>query len=131
VVVDGDPVPQGSKNAVAAGRVVEVSAARLKPWRDAIAWRATQARNAAGVWRPASGPVELGVVFRLRCDRGGVPGAAATVTPDVDKLLRAVLDALSGVAYADDRQVADVRAVKRWAAAGERPGVEIAVGFGV
>lgn len=37
------------------------------------------------------------------------------VKPDVDKLIRAVLDALTGVAYKDDSQVIRVNAVKRYA----------------
>lgn len=35
-----------------------------------------------------------------------------TVKPDIDKLLRAVLDALTGVAYRDDAQVVSVSARK-------------------
>lgn len=34
--------------------------------------------------------------------------------PDADKLLRAVLDALTSIAYIDDCQVCAVRVVKRW-----------------
>jgi crossover junction endodeoxyribonuclease RusA len=34
--------------------------------------------------------------------------------PDADKLLRAVLDALTSIAYVDDSQVCAVRVVKRW-----------------
>jgi Holliday junction resolvase RusA-like endonuclease len=34
--------------------------------------------------------------------------------PDIDKLLRAVLDALTGRAYDDDAQVIDVVAMKVW-----------------
>lgn len=37
-----------------------------------------------------------------------------TVRPDIDKLLRAVLDALTGVAYADDSQVVSVTSTKAY-----------------
>ena len=36
------------------------------------------------------------------------------VGPDVDKLLRAICDAASGVVYVDDRQVVQVTATKYW-----------------
>lgn len=42
------------------------------------------------------------------------------VKPDVDKLLRTILDALTGVIYKDDAQVIDVRVRKEY---GNMPGV--------
>ena len=50
-----------------------------------------------------------------------------TTRPDVDKLARCVLDGLTGVIYRDDGQVAAIRMSKQYAAAGERPRVEITV----
>lgn len=47
--------------------------------------------------------------------------------PDGDKLLRAVLDALTGVAWVDDSQVTDARARKRLAELDAPPGVYIAI----
>jgi Holliday junction resolvase RusA-like endonuclease len=35
--------------------------------------------------------------------------------PDADNVLKAVLDALNGVCYTDDNQVADAHIVKQWA----------------
>lgn len=37
-----------------------------------------------------------------------------TGKPDLDKLCRAALDALTGLAYADDKQVAVIHAIKVW-----------------
>lgn len=42
--------------------------------------------------------------------------------PDVDKLCRAILDALTGVVYHDDSQVISLSAVKQW---GIGNGVEV------
>jgi len=39
-----------------------------------------------------------------------------TVKPDIDKTLRAVLDALTGIAYDDDSQVVSVAASKMYGA---------------
>jgi Holliday junction resolvase RusA-like endonuclease len=35
-----------------------------------------------------------------------------TVPPDLDKLIRAVLDAMTAIAYLDDGQVTEINAVK-------------------
>lgn len=47
-----------------------------------------------------------------------------TVKPDVDNVLKLVLDALNGVAYEDDKQVVDSRSVKMY---GEHPCIIVAV----
>lgn len=46
---------------------------------------------------------------------------------DVDNYLKAVMDALNGVVYADDRQVVRVEAQKLVAGQGEAPGVHLLV----
>ena len=51
-----------------------------------------------------------------------VKRAYPTVAPDLDKLVRAVLDALTGICYLDDSQVTDIRASKVY---GSSTGVEI------
>jgi len=47
--------------------------------------------------------------------------------PDLDKVVRAVGDALSQVVFRDDRQVVDLVAMKRYAAEGDVPRVEVRV----
>jgi crossover junction endodeoxyribonuclease RusA len=47
--------------------------------------------------------------------------------PDVDKLARAVLDALIGVTFHDDGQVVGLACDKRYAALGEQPGVTVSL----
>jgi Holliday junction resolvase RusA-like endonuclease len=44
--------------------------------------------------------------------------------PDLDKLVRAILDSLTGVVWRDDAQVVDIVARKVYA---ETPGVDIAI----
>ena len=44
--------------------------------------------------------------------------------PDVDKLTRAVLDALTGIVYVDDCQVVSLLAQKEW---GTSPGVHVII----
>ena len=50
-----------------------------------------------------------------------------TKRPDVDKLARAALDALTGVIFKDDSQVFSLHAVKRYALEEEAPHVNIMI----
>jgi crossover junction endodeoxyribonuclease RusA len=47
--------------------------------------------------------------------------------PDLDKLTRSILDALTGVVLDDDAQIVRLLAEKVYARTGERPGVEVTV----
>ena len=121
--IPGAAAPQGSKRAIRlrTGRTVLVeSSARVKPFRAVAALAATEA------WRgpPYRECVGLEVTFRFvrpkshyKTDgslRVGVPLAPGK--PDIDKLLRALLDALTGVIYVDDLQVACIWATKEYGA---------------
>lgn len=131
--VPGVPAPQGNKTAyVRGGRAVLVEGRRpearqhFQSWRNAVAFNAAQA--AAG--EILIGPVELDVRFffpRPKSHYG--QGRNATVVkqfaprvhtgkPDLDKLIRAIGDALTGAAIKDDSQIAVVRAVKAYGDAG-------------
>ena len=105
--VPGVPAPQGSKRHVGRGRLIEQSK-RVGPWRDAV--RAATAAQLGGKpysYGAAAAPVAVQVEFympRPRTHYGtgrnagtirtSAPGRPAT-RPDVDKLARAVLDALN------------------------------------
>ncbi|WP_378734959.1 RusA family crossover junction endodeoxyribonuclease [Nocardia brasiliensis] len=121
--VPGQPAPQGSKRHVGGGRMVE-SSKFLKPWRNLVAQRARQAG-----FEPATGPIAVAVAFVMRRPLSApkTKHVHAIRRPDVDKLVRAILDGLSGIAYADDSQVTQLYAEKRLAVTGEDPGALITV----
>jgi Holliday junction resolvase RusA-like endonuclease len=140
--VRGTPVPQGSgRSFVSGGQAVHVTrTAPLLAWRGAIA---TEARAAMDGRPLLEGPVALEVEFRpaarpashwlpanarrpLRVLRLDAPVHHAGA-PDIDKLCRALMDALSSVVWVDDRQVARLVASKRWPDEGEAPGATISV----
>ena len=125
--VIGDPAPQGSKRHVGNGVMIE-SSKKVKPWRQAVAVAAVQAR--AGTM-PFDGPVIVDVTFWLK------PPASASKKklslgpcrkPDIDKLLRSTFDALStaGV-WTDDARVVECGARKRYAPIAGHCGAEIMV----
>lgn len=116
--VDGSPAPQGSKRHVGNGRMIESSKA-VAPWRMAVAWTAHDAAVKQG-WVCADGPVLVSMQFFLQPPQRMPKGRTRpTVKPDIDKLARSTLDALTtaGV-FKDDAQVVVLSVSKDYA--GER-----------
>lgn len=125
IYVPGTARPQGSKRHVGNGVLIESSKA-LAPWRTTVAWHAAQAYRAA----PLLGAVHLTAEFVLPRPKRlpkRLPTPPHTTKPDTDKLIRAVMDALSGVVYRDDSQVIDLHPTKRYAELDEQPGARIRV----
>ncbi len=130
--VPGTPAPKGSMRAFqhrSTGRVVTTNDnAKTKPWMERIAWQA----KADGV-RPSDAPIAISLSFCLPRPKGhlGARGLLAsaprkpTKKPDLDKLIRCVLDALTGIAWADDAQVVSVTAWKRYGLFGHGVSVEV------
>ena len=130
--VPGAAAPQGSKRAIklrGSGRVVLVeSSARLKPYRAVVALAARDA------WaRPPSGNaicVRLAFTFARPkshyTGKGAIRSGAPDYPgkPDIDKLCRSVLDALTDVVYWDDAQVVLLEATKRY---GAFPGTDVEI----
>jgi Holliday junction resolvase RusA-like endonuclease len=112
--VHGLPQTKGSTRAFARGSgapVVVSDNARLKQWEQAVGWSA----RAAGA-SMNEGAVAVDVIFYLpRAKHTKEADALPTTRPDLDKLVRAVLDALTGICYADDGQVVHLTARKCYA----------------
>lgn len=122
----GTPVPQGSKRGfVRGGRVAMVEMGKnLAPWRQEIAGVAASKMEGEDPWL---GPVRVNLTFFLPRPKGhhgtgrnahalraSAPKFPIT-TPDLDKLVRAVLDALSGIVFRDDSQVHAMDVMKLYA----------------
>lgn len=124
--VNGVAAPQGSKKAFnRGGRCVLVESSKnVKPWRQAVAKAAKE-----NIPEPLTGEIHLTVEFALPRTKamGDKPAPPMIQRPDVDKLLRAVCDGLSGAAYEDDSQVTRVTASKRRTRHGEAPNARIAL----
>lgn len=127
--VDGRPATQGSKKAVAVG-VLRDSCKTLKPWRRKVA---LEARAAGWMGEGLAVPFAVGLLFVRRRAKAHVqpdgrfraeaPAMPFTV-PDMDKLIRAVLDALTGVVWDDDCRVCAMRTIKLY---GDREGLGVFV----
>ena len=105
--VKGRPVPQGSLKFIK-GHAIHVRAT------DLALWRADIARNAElNGHKPEMGGMSVEVDF-IFIPPKTVKREAPWVKPDLDKLIRAVLDGLTGVAYEDDCQVIQIIASKHY-----------------
>lgn len=134
--VCGVPAPQGSKRAFTRNGKAwldDVNADKLKPWRAVVNSAAADAMKGMPL---ITGPTHIQVEFRFPRPKGHF-GSGKNSTrlkdnaptfkeskPDCDKLLRAIFDALTGVVWKDDAQVADVVATKLYC---DRPGCFISV----
>jgi Holliday junction resolvase RusA-like endonuclease len=128
----GHPQAKGSKRALPTGGrvgarpVLVDSNRRARPWAALVTDAARQAHAGALI----RGAVRLELVFYFARPQGhygtgrnkGQLRASAparmVVAPDVDKLARCALDALTGVLLADDRQVTELLAAKAYADGG-------------
>lgn len=113
--------------------VVDQSGQRLEDWMMAIRVTAHEAQGPGwGLW---AGAVSVSVKFyfpRLKSHPKNNPPVWKLSKPDGDKLMRAVLDALTGVTYVDDNRVVELHCQKFYtdvdARAGDtRYGAEIMV----
>lgn len=114
--VEGKPVQQGSMRAFN-NRVVHNKSKDLMAWRGKVA----QTARVAGC-TPITGPIIISMRFYYERPKT-VKRDEPTVPPDLDKQIRSILDALTGVAYVDDGQVTAITATKEYG----QPGVEIVI----
>ncbi len=145
VFVPGTPAPQGSKRPFRnqhSGKIQMVeSSGKVKSWRGDIRDKLI---NPTGERTQLTGPVVVRLTFVMprpkshyRTGRNAhlLKDSAPELPagkPDVDKLARAVLDAIgSAGVWGDDSQVTNLHATKRYAggagAQAERPGVHIVI----
>ena len=121
ITVFGRPAPQGSKryvggNRAQGGRFIEASK-YLPAWRKAIT-AAAIAEIENGSWAKSIEPIEIEVIFYL--ERPATVSVAKRPwpikPPDLDKLLRGVLDGMTDAGvWDDDGQVVKITAWKVYA----------------
>jgi Holliday junction resolvase RusA-like endonuclease len=131
--VPGWPVTQGSMSHVGGGRLAHPK--KLRPWRDSIRLMARNTAARTGFHHLPEQPVMVDVAFYLP-RRGaadlGRKWPTVRSAGDLDKLERAVLDALSTIGHetgilTDDSAVVSLRSRKWYANDDNPPGVVIRV----
>jgi crossover junction endodeoxyribonuclease RusA len=129
IVVEGSPVPQGSFRHIGNGRIIAANP-KLNAWRQTIADQVSEKTSV----RLIDGFCRVDLVFTLPRPKS-VPKSRRsrpTTKPDLDKLVRAALDAISLPKYVqlltDDSIVTDIHAAKRYADH-RPPGVRIFITY--
>jgi len=108
--VAGEPIPQGSKKLVPVNgcSLLVDDNPKTKGWRKRVKTAAWLAMDDEAIH---NGPVGIKVVFAF--DRPPSTEFDTKCTkPDVDKLVRAVFDAMKGTIYSDDCRVIELSAQK-------------------
>ena len=127
VFVPGVPIPQGSHKAFIIGGHAKVTESNkaLNPWRaDVHAALRTLIGNHIPI---PEGPVAVDLAFTMprRKTEPKRRTPPHTRKPDIDKLTRGILDAMTGLVFTDDAQVTYLRCTKHTAPLGDQPGVLI------
>ncbi|MBV9923193.1 MAG: RusA family crossover junction endodeoxyribonuclease [Pseudonocardia sp.] len=131
--VSGIPKPQGSKRAFVHPHtrkpiMVESAGASLRDWRHDLKLTARdQWTSRAVVAQPDAVQLRIEFVMPRPVAMRNKETPPAVKKPDLDKMIRAVCDALKGVVYADDSQVVSMVAFKRTAEPGEPTGARIGI----
>ena len=124
--VPGIPIRQGSKQAFTNGSktwLVEANKA-VYPWREKVAHSAQIAMDLHKL-AAFDGAVGLEIEFIMPKPKT-VTRQLPTAKPDLDKLIRAINDAITGICFTDDARVVRITAGKYYARFGE-PGAIITV----
>lgn len=131
--VAGVPQPQGSARAFTYQRTAEKGGgigARVDSDNPKLkAWRLDVGKAARVAYRGPllDGPVRIVAAFYLPAPKSLRRPKPHTTRPDVDKLSRAIADAITGIIYRDDAQVTQLKATKSYTGVGEGPHAIIAV----
>lgn len=134
ITLPGEPIGQGRPRFARMGKFVRAyDPAKSRNWKATAQEHFVSAMRAAGEAGPLLGPVEVTIRAIFTCPksdyrknnpRGQRPHAKR---PDAENCAKAVLDAGTGILYADDAQVCDLKVEKIIGAQGEGPRVEVAV----
>lgn len=124
ISVPGQPAAQGSMKHIGGGHMIPMSK-KLPAWRKAIIAAAHEAHGP--VWEPMDGALTIHLdLFLTRPKTTKYPDYPAG-TPDLDKLIRAIGDALTQAGtITDDARVVSWHAHKHWAT-GCEPGAFITI----
>jgi Holliday junction resolvase RusA-like endonuclease len=133
ITVPGIPQTQGSKRIGRSPQgkpiILDVKDAKLNGWRTAVSTLARHEARVTGWPERFNGPCKVSIVFYLPQPYSARRRQWPHCKPDLDKLVRAIFDALTkaGVWF-DDSRCVELRAKKRYADAEfRRPGALIRI----
>src|SRR5882757_10449115 len=108
IVIRYEGKPQG-KGRPRFGKGNTYTPIKTKKYEDDLRWIA---KSAVGRLKPLEGPVGIEIVAHFKSKKRGYH----TIKPDADNIAKGCCDALNGIAYLDDSQVANLVVDKYFAA---------------
>ena len=127
--IDGTPVPKGRARFRKIGKFVSTyTPAKTKTYEDLVR---EAARKAMGDMEPLETPVSAYLYFRLpipksyskKRSKDCLSGLEQHVKkPDIDNIVKSVLDGLNGIVFLDDCQIVSLHCKKLYAS---EPGVDL------
>ncbi len=106
----GDPVPKARARTVRkGGRTWSFTPKKVVSWEKLV-----KAEAEKHFKKPLTGPIMVSMIFYLNRPASRRVDIWVPTTPDLDNLEKAVLDALNGVAYEDDRYVVAKNGQKKY-----------------
>lgn len=128
--VFGRPAQMGSKKAFYVPKlkravITDDNSAKRKQWAGAFADKAALAMDGAPL---VDAPLKVAISFHFARPKShyGAKGLKPSApvehaqSPDLDKLVRCALDAMTGTIYRDDKQVMNLSASRHWTDSQER-----------
>lgn len=107
ITVTGEPVPKERPRMARSGHVYTPGKTKHQEAEIALEW----VRRYKDL--KIDKPVKMECIFYMKKAKA-CRDDVVQKRPDIDNLLKTVLDGLNDVAYIDDKQIFDVRAVKMW-----------------
>lgn len=102
--------------------------AKVKGWQQQITEAAGEAIRQSPTFRPIEGAVRVQAIFYMPRPKSiGKRMPHHTKAPDIDKILRSLLDSLSKIVFRDDALVVEVAARKVYAGVADAPRAEICI----
>jgi Holliday junction resolvase RusA-like endonuclease len=106
----GNPVPKARARTVRkGGRTWSFTPKKVVSWEKLVKTEAEKHFK-----KPLTGPIMISMIFYLNRPASRRVDIWVPTTPDLDNLEKAVLDALNGVAYEDDRYVVAKNGQKKY-----------------
>jgi Holliday junction resolvase RusA-like endonuclease len=121
--------PMGAVRMTSRGKFVKEDAQRYLDYKKLVYYSVLE--QLAGVYDPIDGAVLIHVNFYMpipaswpKYKKEAAPGEFCTTKPDVDNLVKGLLDALNGLLWVDDNRIVAMAAYKVYA---DEPGIEFTI----
>lgn len=107
-IVYGNPIPKARPRMTKTGHVYTPATTKAFEFLVQQVWNGQRGKKLI------TGPIGIYILFVLPKPKSVKNRLYPVVKPDLDNLVKSVLDGLNGFAYKDDCQIIDISAAKRY-----------------